>query len=159
MLSYLMLSYLMLSYLILSYLIVSYLILSYLILSYLILSYRRGILTLYPWQNECLRQSGVCRDPSRHLLYTAPTSGGKSMVAEIVLLNRLCMDRKEDVDNARSYLAWSCLCLGFVVVVSSCLVSSCLVFSCRVVSCRVLSCLVVPCFVLSCLVLSCLALT
>jgi len=43
---------------------------------------RKGVKDPYPWQAECLQQSGVL-DQGRNLLYCAPTSGGKSMVAEV----------------------------------------------------------------------------
>lgn len=47
-----------------------------------------GIENLYPWQARCLAEPGVV-DGARDLLYFAPTSGGKTMVAELVLLLRV----------------------------------------------------------------------
>lgn len=41
----------------------------------------RGIRSLHPWQWECLCQPVVVE--GRNFLYTAPTSGGKSLVAEV----------------------------------------------------------------------------
>eukprot|EP00952_Eustigmatos_sp_NYUAD-ZCMA_P013123 52347-Eustigmatos_ZCMA.PRE.1 len=41
---------------------------------------RRGVKEPYRWQVECLREAGVLE--GRNLLYCAPTSGGKSFVAE-----------------------------------------------------------------------------
>lgn len=46
-----------------------------------------GISTLYEWQDECLRQ--ITGRSWSTVIYSAPTSGGKSLVADIVLLRRL----------------------------------------------------------------------
>lgn len=43
---------------------------------------------LYPWQAECLSLDGVS-DHRSNLVYCAPTSGGKSLVAEVLLVKRL----------------------------------------------------------------------
>eukprot|EP01053_Blabericola_migrator_P007614 Blabericola_migrator_1__7613@NODE_388_length_9090_cov_142_959769_g311_i0_p9_GENE_NODE_388_length_9090_cov_142_959769_g311_i0NODE_388_length_9090_cov_142_959769_g311_i0_p9_ORF_typecomplete_len101_score12_00DEAD/PF00270_29/1e05ResIII/PF04851_15/0_0076_NODE_388_length_9090_cov_142_959769_g311_i029953297 len=47
---------------------------------------QKGISSLFPWQEECL-QTLLDADPKarRHLVYSAPTSGGKSLVADILL--------------------------------------------------------------------------
>lgn len=42
---------------------------------------RRGVKKHYDWQEECLMQPGVLN--GRNLVYCAPTSGGKSFVAEV----------------------------------------------------------------------------
>lgn len=47
-----------------------------------------GIEHLYPWQSRCLAEHGVA-EGTRNLLYFAPTSGGKTMVAELLLLLRV----------------------------------------------------------------------
>lgn len=47
-----------------------------------------GIEHLYPWQARCLALPGVAAG-DRDLLYSAPTSGGKTMVAELLLLLRV----------------------------------------------------------------------
>ncbi|CAM9486882.1 unnamed protein product, partial [Hapterophycus canaliculatus] len=47
-----------------------------------------GIEQLYPWQARCLALPGVA-EGERDLLYFAPTSGGKTMVAELLLLLRV----------------------------------------------------------------------
>ena len=47
-----------------------------------------GIDRLYPWQAECLALPGVAAG-ERDLLYFAPTSGGKTMVAELLMLLRV----------------------------------------------------------------------
>jgi DNA polymerase theta len=42
---------------------------------------------LYDWQSQALLEDGVLE--GRNLVYCAPTSGGKSLVAEILALRRL----------------------------------------------------------------------
>jgi DEAD/DEAH box helicase len=43
----------------------------------------QGVERMFPWQAECLATEGVW-DQSRDLLLAAPTSGGKSLVAELL---------------------------------------------------------------------------
>ncbi|KAI8821629.1 uncharacterized protein EV422DRAFT_566714 [Fimicolochytrium jonesii] len=57
---------------------------------------RHGITTLYPWQAECLQLEGVL-DGSKNLLYSAPTSGGKSLVADIVMLKKVLKTRRKAI--------------------------------------------------------------
>lgn len=47
-----------------------------------------GINSIYPWQSECLLKSGALRG-KQNLVYTAPTGGGKSLVAEIIMLKKM----------------------------------------------------------------------
>jgi hypothetical protein len=47
-----------------------------------------GINSIYPWQSECLLRSGALGG-DRNLVYTAPTGGGKSLVADIVMLKKV----------------------------------------------------------------------
>ncbi|KAG0651093.1 Helicase and polymerase-containing TEBICHI [Hyphodiscus hymeniophilus] len=47
-----------------------------------------GIKSIYPWQSECLLRSGAL-DGERNLVYTAPTGGGKSLVADILMLKKV----------------------------------------------------------------------
>ena len=48
---------------------------------------QRKLTHLYQWQFECLNERGVA-DHGRNLLYTAPTSGGKSAGESPPLLRR-----------------------------------------------------------------------
>lgn len=47
-----------------------------------------GIKSIYPWQSDCLLKSGALRG-DRNLVYTAPTGGGKSLVADVLMLKRV----------------------------------------------------------------------
>ena len=47
-----------------------------------------GIGSIYPWQSECLLRSGALSG-GRNLVYTAPTGGGKSLVADILMLKKV----------------------------------------------------------------------
>eukprot|EP00897_Mesotaenium_endlicherianum_P007786 jgi/Mesen1/7035/ME000366S06241 len=48
---------------------------------------KKGITKMYPWQVECLNNEGVLH--GRNLVYSASTSAGKSLVAEVLLVRRL----------------------------------------------------------------------
>jgi DNA polymerase theta len=47
-----------------------------------------GVSNIYPWQASCLLAKGLLSG-ERHLVYTAPTGGGKSLVADVLLLKRI----------------------------------------------------------------------
>ena len=47
-----------------------------------------GISSIYPWQSSCLLGHGILSS-ARSLVYTAPTGGGKSLVADILMLKRV----------------------------------------------------------------------
>ncbi|CZR50584.1 related to DNA-directed DNA polymerase theta [Phialocephala subalpina] len=47
-----------------------------------------GIRSIYPWQSECLLRSGALSG-ERNLVYTAPTRGGKSLVADVLMLKKV----------------------------------------------------------------------
>ncbi|CAL5872916.1 uncharacterized protein PFLUO_LOCUS7185 [Penicillium psychrofluorescens] len=47
-----------------------------------------GVDRIYPWQASCLLARGLLSG-ERHLVYTAPTGGGKSLVADVLLLKRV----------------------------------------------------------------------
>jgi DNA polymerase theta len=56
---------------------------------------KQGIVTLYDWQHECLGE--ILKNSWSSVIYSAPTSGGKSLVADIVLLRRLIFQGKRCV--------------------------------------------------------------
>lgn len=47
-----------------------------------------GVETIYPWQSSCLLGRGILAG-TKNLVYTAPTGGGKSLVADILLLKKV----------------------------------------------------------------------
>ena len=54
---------------------------------------RCGIAALYEWQDTCLRTIAGTH-PLSSVIYSAPTSGGKSLVADLLLLRRLVYEGK-----------------------------------------------------------------
>ncbi|KAI3328400.1 P-loop containing nucleoside triphosphate hydrolase protein [Ustulina deusta] len=57
-----------------------------------------GIREIYPWQKQCLLGPGLL-DGTKNFVYSAPTGGGKSLVADILMLKRVLEDR-----NAKALL-------------------------------------------------------
>ncbi|KAL8796698.1 MAG: hypothetical protein Q9195_001088 [Heterodermia aff. obscurata] len=53
-----------------------------------------GIDSIYPWQSSCLLGRGVLNGQT-NLVYSAPTGGGKSLVADVVMLKRVLEDPKK----------------------------------------------------------------
>ncbi|KAI1006194.1 hypothetical protein K3495_g2036 [Podosphaera aphanis] len=47
-----------------------------------------GINSIYPWQSDCLVNSGALGG-KRNLVYSAPTGGGKSLVADVLMLKKI----------------------------------------------------------------------
>ncbi|KAK8089568.1 DNA polymerase theta subunit [Apiospora hydei] len=50
-----------------------------------------GIKDIYPWQKQCLMGPGILTG-EKNLVYTAPTGGGKSLVADVLMLKRVLAD-------------------------------------------------------------------
>lgn len=57
-----------------------------------------GINEIYPWQKQCLMGPGLLTG-KKNLVYAAPTGGGKSLVADILILKRVFENR-----NAKALL-------------------------------------------------------
>jgi DNA polymerase theta len=54
---------------------------------------KNGLKNLYAWQVECLNDTGALQ--GNNVVYCAPTGGGKTLVAELVLLKTTCALRKK----------------------------------------------------------------
>ncbi|XP_075244842.1 DNA polymerase theta-like [Convolutriloba macropyga] len=52
-----------------------------------------GITTVFDWQHECLTTTGVLN--GRNLVFSAPTSAGKTLVAELVMIKRILDNNKK----------------------------------------------------------------
>ncbi|WPJ59104.1 hypothetical protein SMAC4_00360 [Sordaria macrospora] len=50
-----------------------------------------GIKSIYPWQKQCLLGPGLLSG-DKNLVYSAPTGGGKSLVADLLMLKRVLDD-------------------------------------------------------------------
>lgn len=51
-----------------------------------------GIRSIYPWQKQCLLGPGLLKG-EKNLVYSAPTGGGKSLVADVLMLKKILEDR------------------------------------------------------------------
>ena len=63
-----------------------------------------GINSIYPWQSSCLLGRGLLNH-QKNLVYTAPTGGGKSLVADILMLKRVIDDPSKKAVLVLPYVA------------------------------------------------------
>ena len=63
-----------------------------------------GINGIYPWQSSCLLGRGLL-DGQKNLVYTAPTGGGKSLVADVLMLKRVIEDASKKAILVLPYVA------------------------------------------------------
>ncbi|XP_044589715.1 DNA polymerase theta-like [Cotesia glomerata] len=54
----------------------------------------RGVVSMFPWQLECLSSSDTM-ERYKNLVYSAPTSAGKTLVSEILLIKNIFERRKK----------------------------------------------------------------
>jgi DNA polymerase theta len=65
---------------------------------------RLGIKSIYPWQKNCLLGPGILSGDT-NLVYSAPTGGGKSLVADILMLKQVLADRDAKAMLVLPYVA------------------------------------------------------
>ncbi|KAF8535721.1 P-loop containing nucleoside triphosphate hydrolase protein [Trichophaea hybrida] len=53
-----------------------------------------GLNEMYPWQSACLSLPGVL-EGEHNVVYTAPTSAGKSLVADVLMIKRVLDERRK----------------------------------------------------------------
>lgn len=63
-----------------------------------------GIKSIYPWQKQCLLGPGLIRG-EKNLVYSAPTGGGKSLVADVLMLKKILEDREAKALLVLPYVA------------------------------------------------------
>jgi DNA polymerase theta len=59
----------------------------------------KGLHQLYPWQAQCLSLPGVS-SLERSLVYSAPTSGGKTLVAELLMVQAMLAQARGEMTKA-----------------------------------------------------------
>lgn len=64
----------------------------------------KGVSTMYPWQAAALE----CGRTGSNLVYCAPTSGGKSLVAEVLLIKRLAATKRPGRQFDRYHVSLRC---------------------------------------------------
>lgn len=62
-----------------------------------LISQQTGIKQLFEWQADCLRASPDVLQGKANLVYFAPTSGGKSIVSELLMLRAVLGFRKRAI--------------------------------------------------------------
>ena len=63
-----------------------------------------GINSIYPWQSSCFLGHGILSG-EKNLVYTAPTGGGKSLVADVLMLKRIIEDPSKKAILVLPYVA------------------------------------------------------
>ncbi|TGO27917.1 hypothetical protein BPAE_0035g00610 [Botrytis paeoniae] len=63
-----------------------------------------GIKSIYPWQSECLLRSGALAG-QLNLVYAAPTGGGKSLVADVLMLKKVIQNPEKKALLVLPYVA------------------------------------------------------
>jgi DNA polymerase theta len=63
-----------------------------------------GIGSIYPWQKQCLLGPGILTG-KKNLVYSAPTGGGKSLVADVLMLKRVLQDADSKAILVLPYVA------------------------------------------------------
>lgn len=63
-----------------------------------------GVRSIYPWQSSCLLGKGFL-EGTQSLLYTAPTGGGKSLVADVLMLKKVIDNPKQKAILVLPYVA------------------------------------------------------
>ncbi|RDW85015.1 putative DNA-directed dna polymerase protein [Coleophoma cylindrospora] len=63
-----------------------------------------GIHSIYPWQSKCLRGRGLLNG-KRNLVYSAPTGGGKSLVADVLMLKTVIENPEKKAILVLPYVA------------------------------------------------------
>ncbi|KKF96101.1 DNA polymerase theta [Ceratocystis platani] len=63
-----------------------------------------GVKSIYPWQRNCLLAPDVLSG-EKNLIYSAPTGGGKSLVAEVLMLRRIMQEPRAKAILVLPYVA------------------------------------------------------
>ncbi|KAI9825783.1 MAG: hypothetical protein M1826_006885 [Phylliscum demangeonii] len=63
-----------------------------------------GVESIYPWQSSCLLGRGLLSG-EKNLVYTAPTGGGKSLVADVLMLKRVIENPEKKAILVLPYVA------------------------------------------------------